>query len=280
MHKTYRIKFLSFFILYIVNLSFCFGDKLPLTIAVSTSIEASGLIDHLKQKILNETDLDLRFIISGSGQILEMAKNGDVHVTLTHAPALEQVFVQQGFAQKRHVFMWNHYVIIGPANDPANIKGFKDPVNAFLKIYNKKALFISRGDTSGTHQKEKEMWKRASQSPNVKSDWYLESGSSQSANLRLANELQAYALSDYASFIRLKDQLDLIIMNAPDQHFDVLKNEYSTIIASTPYSGKINHKRQQKAEQWVAWLLSPATQATIKNYRFNGQKLFYPIYEN
>ena len=240
----------------------------PLRLATTTSTENSGLLSELLPAFSKQTGINVDVIAVGTGKALQMARNGDTDVVMVHARQAENVFIAEGFGVNRRDVMENDFVIIGPANDPANINGKKSTLSALKKIAAKQAPFISRGDNSGTHKKERSIWKHANIKPDGK--WYKEAGQGMGKVLLMANELSAYTLTDRGTWLAYKNKLSLKVLNDGGV---LLKNPYG-IIAVNPAL----HKDIQyiKAMALIAWITSPVGQALIDTFQRNGQRLFYP----
>ncbi len=281
MYKRICLKRLQFILiaLFVMNammyVSVAFANQ-TLRVAITTSVEASGLMAHLKPMIEIDTGLELQVLVMSSGQALQAGRNQDVDVVFTHAPGLEEAFIKDGFAEQAYPIMWNNFMLAGPHHDPAEIETLTDLLKAMEVLYQKQALFISRGDNSGTHQRERDLWKKAQIELNLSNHWYRESGSGQAASLRIASELQAYILTDSASFIRLKESLALasLVVASPNTKDILFKNFYTTMVVTNGHQGLEGAK---KGQAWVEWLLSKRGQQAIKSYEVNGQAMFYPI---
>lgn len=240
----------------------------PLRLATTTSTENSGLLAELLPAFSKHTGINVDVIAVGTGKALQIARSGDTDVVMVHARQAEDVFIAEGFGVNRRDVMENDFVIIGPANDPANINGKKSTLGALKKIAAHQATFISRGDNSGTHKKERSIWKHANIQPS--GDWYKEVGQGMGKVLLMANELGAYTLTDRGTWLAYKDKLSLKILNDGGV---LLKNPYG-IIAVNPAL----HKDIQyiKAMALIAWITSPVGQSLIDTFQKSGQRLFYP----
>ena len=239
-----------------------------LKLATTTSTENSGLLDVLLPAFERKTGVKVAVIAVGTGKAIALGENGDVDIIMVHARDREDKFVSEGWGVARHDLMHNDFVILGPASDPAGIKGLKDAAEAFKKISNSKAPFISRADDSGTNIKEKFIWGKAGISPS--GTWYKEAGQGMGAVIVMANDMEAYTLSDRGTYLSMKDKVDLMILAEGDKR---LFNPYG-IIAVNPEKHKgINFK---DAEKLIDFLTSEEGQRIIKNYKKNGEQLFYP----
>lgn len=241
----------------------------PLTLATTTSTRDSGLLEVLVPPFEKRTGIKVKVIAVGTGQAIELGKRGDADLLMVHAPALEKEFVKQGFGTKRYPLMYNDFVMVGASSDPAQIRGERSASQAFRKIAAAQALFVSRGDNSGTHVKELTIWKKAQLKP--QGAWYLEAGSGMAATLRMASEKQAYTLTDRGTYLSQRKHLELDILCQGDP---LLFNPYSVIPVNPRKFPDANY---EGAYRFIAYLLAPGTQETIANYgkqKF-GQPLFY-----
>jgi tungstate transport system substrate-binding protein len=246
--------------------------QVRLRLATTTSVQDSGLLPYLLPHFEKQCGCTVDVIAVGTGQALKLASNGDVDMVLVHAPDLESKFVQDGFGINRKTFMVNDFVILGPASDPAGIRGTSDAAAALLKIRDSKALFISRGDNSGTYQKEKSLWEKAGVEPS--GSWYLEIGQGMGAVLTMADEKNAYTVCDRGTYLARAGKLRLQVLSEGDP---LLLNYYSAI--------QVNPERYPEAKAGLSrrltdWLCSPEGQKLIGEYIVNGHQLFEPSYEN
>ena len=241
-----------------------------LRLSTTTSTENSGLLDALIPPFEARFQLDVDVIPVGTGKALKLAEGGDVDVTLVHAPELEKLFVKRGFGVNRRYVMYNDFVIVGPPQDVAGIKGASDARGAFRRIAERTALFISRGDRSGTHTKELSLWKKAGVNPSL--PWYLESGRGMGAVLVIADQKRAYTLTDRGTYLAFRRKLDLAILVEGDP---ALFNPYH-VIAVNP--AKHPHVNYVGAMLLIGWLTSPEGQQIIANFGTQeyGQPLFIP----
>jgi tungstate transport system substrate-binding protein len=242
-----------------------------LTLATTTSTQESGLLDALIPRFRDETGVDVRVVAVGSGQALELGRRGDADVLLTHAPAAELTFMEDGWGEERRLVMHNDFVLVGPAPDPAKVKGQASITEAFSRIADEVAPFVSRGDESGTHQKEKEIWKKAGQDP--QGAWYIQAGTGMAQALRMANEKQAYTLADRATFLTLRNELELVILTERDP---LLQNDYAVLVVS---STKHPHVKVEAARQFADFWTSRATKRMIAEFGLAefGEPLFVPV---
>ncbi|MBI1818258.1 MAG: substrate-binding domain-containing protein [Deltaproteobacteria bacterium] len=237
-------------------------------LSTTTSTENSGLLAAILPTFEQRFHLKVDVIAVGSGKALKLAENGDVDVVLSHAPELEDAFVKAGFGVNRREVMYNDFIIVGPPSDPAKLRGSSGAVDAFKQIAAAQATFISRGDESGTHQKEKDLWKAVGIIPS--GAWYVSAGQGMGEVLLMANERQAYTLADRGTYIAFKQKQDLTITNEGDP---ALFNPY-TISAVNP--AKQPHARYIEAMELIAWITAPDGQRAIAGFTMDGQVLFHP----
>jgi len=238
-------------------------------VATTTSTENSGLLGVLLPAFTKATGIHVRVIAVGSGKALKLAENGDVDAVLTHAPQAEDAFMAKGFGVDRREVMHNECVIIGPVSDPAGAAEARTAAEAFRRIAAAARPFISRGDRSGTHVKEMELWNAAGISPSG-SSWYREAGQGMEAVLMMADEKHAYTLTDRATFSAVEEKIRLRILCEGDT---VLFNPYS-IIAVNPR--RHPHVRYADVQQFIEWLTSKEAQELIAGFRIRGRQVFFP----
>ena len=241
-----------------------------LVLSTTTSTQDSGLLDVLVPMFEQATGYSVKTISVGTGQALALAARGEADVTLAHAPALEKKYVDEGKMLNRRLVMYNDFVVIGPAEDPAKIKGLP-AVEALKRIGAAKARFVSRGDNSGTHLLERALWKQADLEP--KGPWYIESGQGMGQTLLVANERKAYALTDRGTYLAFQKRVDLPILVEKDR---ALLNIYSVMEVNPANGPRVN---TAAGKAFADFMLSPAVQATIRTFgvaKF-GQPLFVPI---
>jgi tungstate transport system substrate-binding protein len=267
-----RIRFCSSFLLFIFIAAggpFAQGEE-RLRMATTTSVQDSGLLPDLLPHFEKECGCKVDVIAVGTGQALKIASNGDVDMILVHDPASEKKFVDAGFGIDRKTFMVNDFVIVGPPSDPARIRGKQSASKALSAIEKSGARFISRGDASGTYQKEQSLWAKAGIKP--AGSWYMEVGQGMGAVLTIADEKEAYALSDRATYLARVHNLRLQVLVEGDPD---LLNYYSAIQVNP---ARFSSVKSALAKQLVDWLCSPEGQKLIGGYRAGGHQLFKPIY--
>lgn len=243
-----------------------------LMMATTTSTQDTGLLEYLEPYFKKDTGISLKWVSVGTGKALELAKNCDAEVLLVHAPAAEKQFVADGHGIDRRQIMYNDFVIVGPKNDPAGIKG-KTVAEAFNAIHNGGAVFISRGDESGTHKAEKKLWEQAKVDPS-KDKGYVSAGSGMMATLRMGAEKKGYVLTDRGTWIKYANQEgDKNPMAIIVEGDTPLRNQYSVITVNPAQCPKVQKELAQKFEDW--WV-SPATQKLIGDFRLEGKQLFFP----
>ena len=245
-----------------------------LMMATTTSTQDTGLLEYLQPIFKKDTGIDLKWISVGTGKALAHGKDCDVDVLLVHAPALEEKFVADGFGVDRHQVMYNDFVLIGPAADPAGVKG-KDIPTALKTFAEKKIPFVSRGDNSGTHNTEKQLWKVAGMEvPGKDATWYIDAGQGMMATLNMAAEKGAYTLTDRGTWIKFNAQQGaknpLAIVVEGDK---ALFNQYSVITVNPKQCPKTKADLGKKFEDW--WV-APSTQKRIAEFKLEGKQLFFP----
>lgn len=244
-----------------------------ITVASTTSTEQSGLFAHLLPIFQKETGIEVRVVAVGTGQALAIGRRGDADALLVHDRVAEDKFVAEGHGIDRRDVMYNDFVLIGSKADPARIAGMKDAAAAFRRIADAKALFASRGDDSGTHRMELRLWKAAGVDvKTVGRGWYRELGQGMGPTLNTAAGMDAYTLSDRATWGNFKNRQELAILVEGDPE---LFNPYGSILVSPAKHPSV---KAADARTWHEWLTSPAGQKAIASYRINGEPLFFPNY--
>ncbi|MEO1205459.1 MAG: substrate-binding domain-containing protein [Pseudomonadota bacterium] len=247
------------------------ADDATIIVQSTTSTANSGLYDHILPLFKAKTGITANVVAVGTGQAIKNAKNCDGDVLLVHAKAAEETFVADGFGVKRFDLMYNDFVLVGPPDDPAGISGITDGPRALKKIAASGAPFASRGDDSGTHKKEKALWKQAGVDPaSVSGGWYRETGSGMGATLNVGVGMGAYVMTDRATWISFKNKSDFKILVEGDE---ALFNQYGVIRVSQETCPTV---KKEAAQTFVDWLISEDGQTAIGSYELNGQKLFFP----
>jgi tungstate transport system substrate-binding protein len=237
-------------------------------LATTTSTENSGLLTYLLPRFSEATGYKVHVIAVGTGKALRMGRDGDVDVVMVHAPAAEKKFVAEGYGEKRYPLMYNDFVIIGPASDPAGISKASSVADAMKRIADQPAIFVSRGDDSGTHKKEKNLWNNAKLDP--KGSWYREAGQGMGKVIQIASELDAYTLADRGTWIAYQNKTALQLLFQGDP---VLHNPYGVIAVNPKRYPDANYAG---AQTLITWLTSDNGQALISDYKVAGFKLFTP----
>ena len=242
-----------------------------ITVASTTSTENSGLFGELLPQFHDDTGIEVRVVAVGTGQAIELARNGDADVLFVHHEPSEEQFVADGFGVERHEVMYNDFVIVGPASDPAGIKGSKDVVDAMAKIAQAEAPFASRGDDSGTHKAELALWQEAGVDvAGASGSWYRETGSGMGPTLNTAAGMDAYALTDRGTWLSFENPQNLEILVEGDQR---LFNQYGIILVNP---AKHPHVKAELGQTFLDWVLSDAGQEAIAEFQINGQQAFFP----
>ncbi len=238
-----------------------------LRLATTTSTENSGLLAVLLPPFEQANNCQVDVIAVGTGKAIKLGETGDVDVVMVHARSKEDAFVAAGFGVDRRDVMYNDFVLLGPSGDPAGISGQKDVAAAMKEIARANAVFVSRGDESGTHSREKQLWKAADLSPS--GDWYLETGRGMGEVIVMAGERQGYALSDRGTYLAFKDKTDLVIVVEGDSR---LFNPYGVIMVNPQ---KHPHVKVELARKFLDYLISDQAKTIISSYRRGGEQLFY-----
>ncbi|SDK88086.1 tungstate transport system substrate-binding protein [Maridesulfovibrio ferrireducens] len=244
-----------------------------LMMATTTSTDNTGLLDELAPKFQKDTGIELRWTAVGTGKALKMGENCDVDVLLVHAPAAEQKYVDSGALKDRKEVMYNDFVIIGPASDPAGVKGLS-VVDAMKTIASKKAAFVSRGDNSGTNKKEISLWKTAGMAVPDKDAWYVQTGQGMIKSINIAEERDGYIMTDRGTYIKYEANKngnpELKVLVEGDK---TLFNQYS-VLAVNPE--KCKNAKYALATKFSNWLTSSKAQKDIADFKLLGKKLFIP----
>jgi tungstate transport system substrate-binding protein len=242
-----------------------------ITVASTTSTEQSGLFGHILPTFERKTGIEVRVVALGTGQALDLARRGDADVVLVHAKAAEEEFLREGQGVQRFPVMYNDFVVIGPKADPAGVAGAADALDAFRKIESARAPFVSRGDRSGTHIAELALWMMAGiDIAKNKGPWYRETGQGMGPALNTASSMNAYLLSDRATWLAFKNRGDLAILVQGDGR---LLNQYGVMLVNP---AKHPGVKRADGQAFIDWLLSPEGQGAIASYRIGGEQLFFP----
>jgi len=237
-----------------------------IVMASTTSTEQSGLFSHLLPAFKQASGIDIKVVALGTGQALDTGRRGDADVLFVHDQVAEEKFVAEGVGVKRLPVMYNDFVLVGPANDPAKTRG-KDIVSALQKVANTQAGFVSRGDKSGTHAAELRFWKQAGL--DNKGSGYKECGCGMGPALNIASSTGAYALTDRGTWLNFKNRQDLQVLVEGDKS---LFNQYGVMVVNP---AKHPHVKADLAQKFVDWVVSPAGQASINGYKIGGEQLFF-----
>ena len=241
-----------------------------IVVASTTSTENSGLFQYMLPKFQEETGIEVRVVAVGTGQAIKTAENCDADVLFVHHKPSEEKFVADGFGVKRHDVMYNDFVIVGSASDPAGIKDTKDVTAAFKKIAETKSPFASRGDDSGTHKMELSLWEAAGvDAPEASGTWYRETGSGMGATLNIASGMNAYALTDRGTWLSFENRGDLTIVVEGDER---LFNPYGIILVNPE---KCPNAKAAEGQKFIDWVLSPEGQRVINDFKIGGQQAFF-----
>ena len=267
-------RFLSFGLALCISAVVGYGPAIAedrsIVVASTTSTQDSGLFGYLLPIFKAKTNIEVKVIAQGTGQALDTARRGDADVVFVHAKLQEQKFLAEGFGVKRFDVMYNDFVLIGPKDDPAGVKG-RDIEIALKTIQAKSASFVSRGDRSGTHAAELGLWKQAGIDITAgKGPWYREIGQGMGAALNTASAMNGYVLSDRGTWISFKNRGDLAIVVEGDKR---LFNQYGVMLVNPE---KYPSVKKELGQTFIDWLVSPEGQAAIAGYKIDGQQLFFP----
>lgn len=248
-----------------------FADSRFITVASTTSTENSGLFGAILPLFKDATGIEVRVVAVGTGQAIKIAERGDADVLFVHHKPSEEKFVAAGFGVARHDVMYNDFVLVGPQADPAGVKDMQDVLAALTRIASQQAVFVSRGDDSGTHKLERSLWKTANiDVATASGTWYREAGAGMGATLNLASAMNGYTLTDRGTWISFQNKGELTIQVAGDRR---LFNQYGVILVNPE---RHKHIKTQDGQAFINWLLSPQGQQAIAAYRIQGQQLFFP----
>jgi tungstate transport system substrate-binding protein len=242
-----------------------------ITVASTTSTEQSGLFGHILPVFERRTGIEVRVVALGTGQALDLARRGDADVVFVHAKAAEEEFLREGHGVQRFPIMYNDFIVVGPKADPAGIAGGADTLDAFRKIKSAGARFVSRGDRSGTHIAEVDLWTMAGiDIANEKGAWYRETGQGMGPALNTASSMNAYLLSDRATWLAFMNKGDLTILVQGDTR---LMNQYGVMLVNSARHPSV---KRADGQAFIDWLVSPEGQTAIGTYTINGEQLFFP----
>jgi tungstate transport system substrate-binding protein len=251
-----------------------YADDRYITVASTTSTQDSGLFDYLLPMFTKKTGIAVHIIAVGTGQALKIGQQGDCDMLFVHDRAGEEKFVADGYGVKREPLMYNDFIIVGPKSDPAHVKGNADVVDALRKIAAAMAPFASRGDDSGTNRMELRLWKEAAIDVKAASgSWYKSLGQGMGPTLNTAAAMNAYTLSDRATWSKFANKQDLDVLVAGDKR---LFNQYGVILVNP---AKFPHVKTADAQAFIDWLISPEGQAVIAGYKINGEQAFFPDHD-
>jgi tungstate transport system substrate-binding protein len=243
-----------------------YAQQRYITVASTTSTEQSGLFKHLLPVFEKKSGIQVRVVALGTGQALDMGRRGDADVVFVHARPLEEKFVAEGYGERRYEVMYNDFVVIGPQSDPAKAAG-KDVVRALQRVHEAKAPFVSRGDRSGTHFAELELWKAAAiDIAKEKGAWYRETGQGMGPALNTASAMNAYVLADRGTWLSFKNRGELAVLVEGDKR---LFNQYGIILVRQSL-------KKDMGQAFIDWVVSREGQQAIAAYTIAGQQLFFP----
>ena len=248
-----------------------YAEDKSIVVASTTSTQDSGLFEYLLPIFKQKTGITVKVLAQGTGQALDTARRGDADVVFVHAKSAEEKFLAEGEGVKRFPVMYNDFVLIGPKDDPAGVKGMNDVAKAFQTIKDKQACFVSRGDRSGTHIAELNLWKASN--IDIEKDngpWYKSIGQGMGAALSFANASNCDVFSDRGTWIHFKNKGDLQILVEGDRR---MFNQYGVMLVNP---AKHPDVKKELGQQFIDWLVSADGQQTIANYKIDGEQLFYP----
>ena len=248
----------------------CFAQEKNIVVASTTSTEQSGLYGYILPVFKKQSGIEVKVIAVGTGQALDIGRRGDADVVFVHDKPAEEKFVQEGYATKRVEVMYNDFVLIGPKSDPAKVGGGKNILLAFQKISDAQAPFVSRGDKSGTNEAELRYWKASGIQVSPSYGWYKETGSGMGPALNTASAMNAYILSDRATWLTFKNRGDLEILLEGESK---LFNQYGVMLVNP---AKFPQVKKAEGQAFIDWLVSKDGQETIASYKVGGEQLFFP----
>lgn len=275
MHQSVKMKFvtiLSIIFGLIFNCLALAGQE-TLLMATTTSTDNTGLLDYLSPHFTRATGIKLKWIATGTGKALKLGQNCDADILVVHAPGAERKYISNGYGIDRREIMFNDFVMIGPASDPAKIKG-RSVIEALQSVKHSESLFISRGDNSGTNKKEMALWKAAGMPVPDQETWYLQTGQGMLATINIAVERSGYTMTDRGTYIKYEDNYGgnpfLKILVAGDA---ILMNQYSVIIINPSRCKNVQYDLAMKFSNWI---VGKKAQKLIKNFKLLGKQLFVP----
>jgi tungstate transport system substrate-binding protein len=251
---------------------FAGAQERSITVASTTSTEQSGLFGHILPAFTRATGIGVRVVALGTGQALDVGRRGDADAVFVHDRAAEERFVAEGFGGPRRHVMYNDFVVVGPASDPARVDGSPDAAEALRRIADARAPFVSRGDRSGTHAAELRLWRQAGLDPaqSGRGEWYREVGQGMGPALNTAAAQGAYILADRGTWLSFRNRQDLWVLVEGDPR---LFNQYGVMLVSPQ---RHPHVKTEDARRFIEWIVSPAGQDAIAAYKINGEQLFFP----
>ena len=268
-----RIVYLVGMLMVLLTITAYAQTEKVLMMATTTSTDNTGLLDELAPKFKADTGIELRWTATGTGKALKLGENCDVDVLMVHAPSAEKAFVEAGFGVDRREIMYNDFVIIGTEDDPAGIKG-RSITQALKAIESKQAVFVSRGDNSGTHKKELSLWGSANMPVPDKAQWYVQTGQGMLTTINVAAERNGYTMTDRGTYIKyahnLKGNPPLKILVEGDP---VLLNQYSVIAVNPKHCSQAKY---DLATRFIQWITGVDAQKAIKDFKLMGKPLFTP----
>jgi tungstate transport system substrate-binding protein len=272
LQRPLRLVFILTLVLLLCTPALGAQDK-ELMLATTTSTDNTGLLDYLAPEFIRATGITLKWTAVGTGKALKLGQNCDVDVLMVHAPAAEKKYVADGFGVKRRQVMFNDFVIIGPAADPAGIKG-QSIARALKTIAGSSTPFISRGDNSGTHKKELSLWKSTGLPQPEKEGWYVQTGQGMLASINIAAQKNGYTMTDRGTYIKYAHthggNPPLVVLVEGD---DILKNQYSVMLVNSARCSKV---KSDLAQAFCDWVCSAPAQKLIADFRLLGKQLFTP----
>jgi tungstate transport system substrate-binding protein len=268
-----RLLSICLFLLFVSTLG---AENNILMMATTTSTDNTGFLDYLQKKVKKDLNINLRWLAVGTGKALRHGENCDVDVLLVHAENEEKKFMEKGYGIKRVQFMYNDFVLLGPINDPLNISGM-DILDAMKKIFNNgKIKFVSRGDESGTHLKEKELWLKCCKNIPLNKTYYIENGRGMMETILMSDEMEGYTLADRSTYLMYKNNIKNYRLKIISEGNELLRNPYSIIVINPK---KCPNVKLENANKFLQWLLTKETKQYIEEYSINGEQLFKIIYK-